>query len=805
MSSNGVGKNIIFAEEQISWIRLVLHQLTSPLIYILIFAGIVTFILQEFTDSIIIFVAVAINTGLGFYQEYKAETTLVQLKKLLVPKAMLVTGSERRLVDATSLQVGDIVEMGMDYQIPADGIILQATNLSINEAVLTGEALPVYKQADAEVSAGTTIVTGTGRMQVTAIGTATKIGAIGTKLSGLSETQTPLQLQLTMLARTLSVIVVIASIFLTALGIVLGYSWSEIFSTAVAVAVASIPEGLVITLTVILVIGMQMISKRKAVVRKLLAAETLGSVTTICVDKTGTITEGELSVVKEDFVNKEEAYLSILLSNERLDPLEFSMYDWLQKSKDPVAMQLETKFKKYEQIDGITFDAKHKFTAKLIKGGEQNLILVFGAPEVVLRKTNATSTEMNFWEKRIDSYATEAKRVLGFAYKYVDRDSLEASDIDGLTWNGLLAFDDPIRRGIHETFTQCASAGIKVKMITGDYLETAKAVALTIGLLPADLDDESMSKLVMTGKDLDKLSTAELSERIKDVVVFARTDPFQKLKIVEALKQNDEVIAMTGDGVNDAPALKAADIGIVVNEASDISKSTADIVLLDSNFKTIVHAVEEGRAIFDNIKKVVLYLLSGSFSELILVVGSLILSLPLPITAVQILWINLIEDSLPALSFAFEPKESDLLKTPPRPKNAQVLDKQMQIMILAFVLLTDLVLLAAIYFLSIAGIELITVRTVAFVGLGLNSLIYIFACKSLRQSVLKVNVLNNKFMLAAVAIGVVLLVAGVHLPLFNSLLETVPLALEHWLGLIVFAFFNLVMIEAVKAWAYRNN
>ena len=592
-------------------------------------------------------------------------------------------------------------------------------------------------------------------------------------------------------------------ILLFLVGIIADHSMKEMLYTSVAVAVAAIPEGLVITLTVILAIGMQRILKRKAIVSKLVSAETLGSVSVICADKTGTITKGTLTVVDQKFINEELGEFSMLLCNNQIDPLETSMMDWIHDKKDQSTRDRIEESERYKRIDGIPFSPKNNYTATLHTYDGRTVVFVFGAPEVILSRCKVDGAEESSWNETLRSNGISGKRVLGFAYKFTnsDKKTLSDEDLHEMTWNGILIFDDPIRDGVKESLRKCVEAGIKIKMITGDYAPTAFAVAKEIGLLPDDasMNDISDDPRMLSGEEVMSMDQAELKERIKDVTVFARTDPFQKLRIVNALRENGEVVAMTGDGVNDAPALKSADIGVVVNEASDISKNTADLILLDSNFNTIVRAVEEGRVIFDNIRKSVLYLLSDSLSEVILIAGALLLGLPLPVTAIQILWINLMEDTLPALSLAFEPKESDVMTRRPRPKNSALISKQMKIILVVFILITDISLLLLFRYFNGTIEDLSYVRTMVFLGLGMETVFYIFACKSISKNIFQYNPFSNKYLNFSVLIGIGLLVGAVYMPFLNKILGTTPLNLNHFLIIVALGVFNLVVIELVKA------
>ncbi|WKZ31088.1 MAG: HAD-IC family P-type ATPase [Candidatus Dojkabacteria bacterium] len=476
-------KNVLVQERVVSPLSLLVNQLKSPLVFVLIFAALITTALAEYVDTLFILVAIAINSALGFYQEYKAENTLQQLKKLINPKAVIVRNGKKFTIELAEVMVGDIAELTIEHQIPADGELVEAMGLTVNEAILTGESVPVHKSHGDMIYAGTRLLTGHGYMKVKSIGGNTSIGKIGASVSSISDTKTPLQHQLGKLARYLSIIAALCAALLFLVGLLYGYELSEISTTAVAVAVASIPEGLVVTLTVILAVGMQKVSKQQAIVRKLLAAETLGSVTTVCVDKTGTVTEGVLNVVQEDFIDNDLAYRSIRLSENGSDPLEIAMRQWLEKkhSSQVVSGSWEVSEK---VVDGIPFNSKQKYTALLGESSGGKILYLFGAPEVLLDKSTIDKNSRELWEARIAEYASKGKKVIGFAHKeYKENKKLSKKDISQLEWNGLLALDDPIRQGVIESIRECQSAGINFKMITGDYLETGIAVMKQLGLL----------------------------------------------------------------------------------------------------------------------------------------------------------------------------------------------------------------------------------------------------------------------------------------------------------------------------------
>jgi len=789
------GPNELAKPREFSEIKLFLFQFKSPLIYVLVFAGIVTLFLRDFTDSIVIFAAVFLNTILGFYQERKAQKSLAALRSLLTPRAKVIRDGKQQEIDASDVVLGDLVVLTIGTRAPADGVLIEATDFSMNEAILTGESMSVHKKARIDIDKakkenqafmGTTVTTGIARMVVTQTGMETEMGKIGKRVREVEEEKTPLQVQLGRLAKILAVAVGAITLIIFLFGELLGYGPLEMFTISVAIAVAAIPEGLVVTLTVILALGMQRILKRKAIVRKLLAAETLGSVSVIAADKTGTLTEGKLRVVKDDFTNRKLGIKAAILCNDMRDPLEVAMLNWAEERG---GKSREIK-ERYPRLDEIPFSPKYKYIATL----HPRLLLISGAPEVILSKSKLTEESLQSWQKKLEEYGGRGYRLVGFGYKQIkgEKKKIRDKDLKDFEWLGILVYEDPVRKGVETALKECQKAGIDVKVITGDYLSTALAV---MKQLDFKLDPKTQ---VMEGEELEKISGRELTKRVTEVVLFTRTNPEQKLKIVQALKEKGEVVAMTGDGVNDAPALAKADIGIVVGEASDVAKQTADMVLLDSNFATIVHAVEEGRTIFENIKKVVLYLLSDSFTEVILIGGSLLLRLPLPLTAAQILWVNLIEDSLPSIALAFEPEEKEVMDEPPRPRNQPILDLEMKTLIFIIGLFTDLILLVLFWLLLRGLFHIHYIRTVIFAALAIDSLFYVFACRSLRKTILQKNLFENRFLVFSVILGFVSLIVAIYLPILQVFLKTHPLGIKEWSLVLVLGLLEILMIEITK-------
>jgi len=804
---NQNGPNRLEESSQFNSLKILFSQFKSPLIYILLISGLITFFLKDYIDTIVILAAVVINTIIGFYQEQKAQKSLEALRSLLSLKTKVIRDGKQQIVDTEKVVSGDLVYLTIGDRVPADGVLIQATDLTVNEAILTGESLPVKKNPvivknfqtqnfkDQNLAfAGSLITTGVGKMIVLKTGYQTKMGKIGHQLVKVDEGKTPLQLQIGNLAKILAWLVGAISILIFIIGILLNYNFLQIFTTSVAVAVAAIPEGLAVSLTVILSLGMQRILKQKALVRKLLAAETLGSVSVICADKTGTLTEGQMKVVdwaglEQDSDHHQLMIRAAILCNDMRDPLETSMMDWAMSEN-----KKQDLFKLYPRLNEIPFSPKYKYIATLHSQPETDKQLIFfsGAPEVILARSNLDNKQIKQWRKKFNDHAGLGYRLVGFAYKERKSNSKNISDnqMHDFNWLGVLVYEDPVRKGVKQVLEACQRAHIKVKVITGDYLSTALAILKKVGI--------DNGHLAIEGDQLDKLSPEELKKKVAETVLFARTSPEQKLKIVQALKEQQEVVAMMGDGVNDAPALKQADIGIVVGDASDVARQTADMVLLESDFGVILKAIEGGRAIFENIRKVTLYLLAHGFAEVILIGGSLLLRLPLPVTAAQILWINLFQDSFPAVALAFETGEKGLMTKPPRLKKASILNFELKFLIFVIGSLMNLILLSLFYFLNHGLWPFLHPQTMIFTALGINSLFIAFACRSLNRSLFSFNPFGNKQLSLAIFIGFLLLSLAIYWPPLQLFLKTQPIGWREWSILITIGIFNLLALELTK-------
>ena len=791
------GENILPAEKTTSPWQILFNQLKSPLVYIILAAAAVSLMVGEYGDFGIIMAVVVVDAILGFVQEYQAQRTYIALKGLLHPTATVLRDGQRQEVEVRELVPGDLVLLNAGDRIPGDGLLLEAARLAVNEAILTGESEPVSKTAWSEPSGepgdpnrafmGTTLLTGRGLLQVSATGSRTELGKIAASLQEHVEEDTPLQVRLKAFSQTLTRIVALFTLAILVTGLLMGVEFLNMLRTAIILAIAAVPEGLLIAVTVILVLGMRKILKREGLVKKLLAVETLGSVTTICTDKTGTLTEGRMRVTRAELADRTRAFEVMALCNNLEGPVEVALWEYAstQFARDPQEL-VDTSERLAEEL--FSSETKFMSTYTRLNGSGDRLNYLKGAPEIVLEMCALDDGEKNRLLELIDAWAGDGLRLLGLAWRA--HRSLE--EHEGYTWAGLLAMEDPIRDGVVESVRVANRAGIRVKMITGDYRRTAERIACNIGLMQPG--DE-----ILEGVELAELPDAELQQRVRRAAVFARIRPQDKLRIVKALQADQEITAMVGDGVNDAPALKRANIGVVVGSASDVAKETADLILLDSNFRTIVAAVEEGRVIFENIRKVVAYTLSNSFAEVLTIFSAMVLGWPAPLAVAQILWIHLICDGPSDIVLGFEPKEDGVMDGPPKSIHEPVLTR------LGLSLIGVISVASSIFALLLFGHYYqihnspIEGRSLVFASFGVNSMIYIFAYRSLRRPLHRMRPLTeNRPLLWAVAAGLLLVGVAFLIPALRDLLGIVPLSLEQW-GLVGgIAVGLLLVVEAAK-------
>ena len=699
-----------------------LAQFHHVLIYVLLCAALVTGTLQHWVDTGVILSVVLANSVIGLIQEGKAESAMAAVRRMLAPRATVLRDGQRVMVDGANVVPGDIVLLEAGDKVPADLRVIEARVLAAQEAILTGESVPVEKVADpvaveaaladrrSMLWSGTLVTRGTARGVAVATGGKTEVGRIGGLIAGVEQLTTPLVMQMDHFARWLSLLILLASGLLLAYGYYVGHhDFSEMFMAVVGVAVAAIPEGLPAVMTITLAIGVQAMARRNAIVRRLPAIEAIGSVSVICTDKTGTLTRNEMVVAAAEtpegtFDITGEGYgcegditpagdlsrlaLAAALCNDAAlyrrgghwtvegDPMEGALLAFAGKVGGQHAAR---------RLDVVPFDSRHRFMAVLTEGVAGRLVHVKGAPERVLWMCGGT--DLRHWHDRAEAMARRGLRVLALAECAETGERIDVAALDGgLNLLGLVGLIDPPRPEAIAAVEECRAAGISVKMITGDHAGTATAIAAQIGL--------QSPHRVLTGADLDKLDDAQLAMEMATTDVFARTSPEHKLRIVTALQANGLSVAMTGDGVNDAPALKRADAGIAMGlKGSEAAKEAADLVLADDNFASIAAAVREGRTVWDNLKKVISWTLPTNAGEAMVIVLALLLGLSLPVTAVQILWVNLITGITLGIALAFEPTEAGTMTRPPRPRNAPILSGEL----VWHVVLVALLFLAAVF------------------------------------------------------------------------------------------------------------
>jgi len=833
------GLNRLPVEKSFSRLKIFLGQLTSPLIYILLIAGIVTLVLREYTDSIVIFGAVFLNTIVGYLQESKANQALNKLKKFLQLKTVVIRDGSEKEIPQKYVVPGDVILLRAGNKVSADARIIESNDLKVNESALTGEWLAAEKKTesldkgisladrDNMVYLGTVIESGWGKAVVVSTGKRTELGQVAKLVKETEEKKTPYQRKISILSKTIGIIVAFVSLMIFFEGLITGEGFIMMLKTSIAVAVAAIPEGLPVAMTVILAIGMERILRRKGLVRKLASAETLGSTSIILTDKTGTLTEAKMEVAgihtaseiigKETDPDDKDKILKIgMLCNESfIENFEEPTEEWIIRGRPTekalflagvqAGISKEKLEKERPKIDQLLFDSNYKYAATLHKSDKANVLYMLGSPERILEmssfidingnKKDLLLADLKKLKREYEDLTKQGLRILAVSYRKTKEDKInrEKEEKDKrMVFVGFFALHDPIRKETKKSIELCRQAGMKPIIVTGDHKLTAQAVATKLGF-------KVTKENILEGKDLVKLSDKELEKKIKDIQIYARVEPKQKLRIVEAWQKRGEVVAMTGDGINDAPALRQADIGVALGSGTDVAREVSDLVLLTDNFSIIVAAVEEGRAIIDNTRKVITYLLSDSFTEIILIAVSLLFGWPLPIIAVQILWVNLIEDGLPNVALAFESKEKDLMKQKPQSDKVPLLTREMKTLIFLIGIITDVLLLGLFYYLlKYSGYEIAHIRSIIFAALTIDSLFYVFSCKSLRRNIWQINPFSNRLLIGAWLFGIIMLWAAIYLEPLQNLLKTVPLNMFDWGLILGLGVLNIFLIEMTK-------
>lgn len=851
------GHNQLPQQGKVNPVLRFLKHFHDPLIYILIAAAGITALLNHWIDTSVILAVVLFNAIIGYIQEGKAEEALAGIRRLLSPSARVQRNGEWEKIEAVNLVPGDVVSLKSGDRVPADLRLFHVNNLRIEESALTGESSPVNKRVDpvekdsgigdqsSMAFSGTMVINGRGMGVVTSTGSATQMGKINRMLTDVQVLATPLTIQMTRFGKLLSFAIVLMAAAMFGLGWILhDYNLEELFFASIGFAVAAIPEGLPAVLTITLAIGVQRMANREAITRKLNSVEALGSVTVICSDKTGTLTRNEMTVqhvvtasAKYDVTGTGyEPRGEILLKGEQVKienkPDLKALIEVMSVNNDsevreqaeswqvigePTEGALRTLGHKadfanhdYERIDVIPFESDRKFMASLEKSPHNDTrILMKGAPDRLLLRCShqldadcvAEPLVQEYWESQIELLGSQGFRVLAAAHKDVStsKKALTLEDVEqDMVFLGVVAILDPPRPEAIKAIDECKRAGIAVKMITGDYKGTALAIGKAMGI--------GDGKNAVTGLDIEQASDEQLIEMALGCDVFARTSPEHKLRLVEALQARDEVVAMTGDGVNDAPALKRADVGIAMGvKGTEATKEAADIVLADDNFATIAEAVREGRTIYDNLRKSILFALPTNGAESIVILVAVLLGLMLPLLPVQILWVNMVTAVTLMLALAFEPSEPTVMSRPPRKRNAPILDRPF-IMRIAFVsiLIGGATIGVFVYEKSI-GLPLDVARTLAVNTLVAGQAFYLINTRFLTESSLSFATLRtNPKIWIAIGVLCILQLAFVYLPFMNVWFHSAPLEERHWLIPITIGFTVFLAIEAEKLFQRRS-
>lgn len=816
------GKNKIEEGKKESLLVKFINQFKDFMIIILIIAAIISAVVSylegtgDYFDSIIIIAIVLFNGLMGLIQEAKAEKSIEALKKMSAPVAKVRRNGKVLTVNGEDIVPGDIVILETGCYVPADIRLINTYNLKVEESSLTGETEAVEKDENAlfnnqkvplgdmknMVFAGTAVVNGHAEGIVTNIGMNTEVGKIASMIITNEAPQTPIQKKLSEVGKVLGIACVVICALIFVIGVIKKISVVEMFMTSVGLAVAAIPEGLPAIVTIILSIAVTKMAKRNAIIRKLPAVETLGSSKVICSDKTGTLTENNMKVV-EIIGNKNKIleYGALCCNceiNEGVvegEPTEVAIVKEAVKEKQNKILP---------RICEIPFDSNRKLmtTVNELENGKYRIITK-GAPEILLGicdyyEENNTVHDMNstFLSKiknKNEKMAEKALRVLVVAYldvdimpKEISADFLEK----GLIFEGLIGMIDPPRKGVKEAVLACRRAGIKTVMITGDHITTAKAIAKDLEILRG-------RELAITGQELDKISDSKLEKEIMNYSVFARVTPEHKVRIVKAFQKTGAVVAMTGDGVNDAPALKKSDIGIAMGrKGTDVAKNAADMILNDDNFVTIVDAVKQGRNIFDNIKKAIHFLIATNIGEIVTIFVGLLLGVKSPLLAVQLLWVNLVTDSLPAIALGLEPPEKDIMNRPPRDSRKSIFaDGLMGKIVVEGFMIGMFTILAFFIGNRYYGIEV--ARTMAFISLGMLELIHSFNVKS-EESIFKVGLFENKYLVGAFLLGTVLQLGIVFVPTLAEIFKLTQLNTTQWLITIAISIAPIIIVELQK-------
>lgn len=823
------GLNELKHKSKASPFKIFLSQFNDFMVWVLIGATIISGFMGDTADAITILIIVIVNALLGFFQEFRTEKSLEALKDMAAPTCKVYRDGRISVINSKYLTIGDIVILESGDRIPADGEFLEASGVVVDESLLTGESVGVSKDTTKGHNLGfmgTNLLKGKGLFRVVQIGMNTEMGKIADLLQNIEAEKSPLKEKLESLGKILVILCLAICIIVTVLGIMRGNEAGEMFMLGVSLAVAAIPEGLAAIVTVALALGVSKMLKRNALVRKLPAVETLGCTSVICSDKTGTLTQNKMTV-KEIYINGktielQKENINNIKGIEKLKSAFVHCNDCKLDKKsnkidkalfgDPTETALVRMFfdkvidvkeftKDVKRVFDIPFDSTRKMMSVIVKENNKEVCYIKGAPEKIIEKSNYIYEDgivkpLTYQKKKLiynslEAMSSRALRCIGAAYKsegLVKNESLE----NDLIFIGLAGSIDPPRKEARDAVLKCKLAGIKPVMITGDHKNTALAIAKSLNICKSE--DQ-----VLIGKEIEEMTDKELYNRVSNVRVFARVSPNHKLRIVKAFKARGNIVAMTGDGVNDAPAIKEADIGISMGiSGTDVTKEASSMILMDDNFSTIVAAVEEGRTIYDNIRKFIRYLLSCNLGEVLTMFLATLFTLPNPLTPIQILFVNLATDGLPAIALGVDPADSDIMRQQPRNKKEGIFARGLTEKILIRGTLIGICTLLSFMVGRYYRMDLETCRTMALSTLIMSQLFHVFECRSERHSIFEIKLFTNPYLVGAVSISITMLLAILYIPFLRGIFHTVPLMINHWAIVVFFsgviAFINSVYL-----------
>lgn len=820
------GKNVFEDHEKKSPFLIFLEQLSSPLIFILIGAAVITIVLQEWIEVVVIFLAVFVNAGLGFYREYRAENTLEKLMTYIKDRSKVIRDGREQEIDSADLTKGDVIKLSYGSRIPADARIIKTNNFKVDESILTGESIPVSKNEETVLLfsvvadrknmayAGTLVVEGFATAVVTSIGNDTEVGKIAKLVSKTNRVDSPIQKALKNLAWLIFGVLIFVVIGIFILGIFRGEPVFEMLILSAAVSVGAVPEALPIALTMILSIGAERIANKKGITRTLAATETLGSATLIMTDKTGTLTEANMKLrgvytplemkknilhfsenISLDEEHKNILSLALMNIDVSLENPKSSPKDWnfigrpieVNIAKVSVLNNLVIDFKKNSSSIIMPFNSTNKFSVS----EDVEKFIVMGAPDILLKKSKLSKNDYLDLENWITKASNAGNRLLGIGVikKTIRNKNLKLELVNNINFCGIIAFHDPIRSEVPEAIKNIEAFGVKIVMVTGDLTGTAVSVANSLGW---NVKDDQ----ILSGEDIRNMSDERLLEVIENIKIFSRVTPEDKLRIGNLYRDLGEVVAMTGDGVNDAPALKSMDIGVALGSGSDVAKSAADLVLLDDNFKTISLAIQEGRRVLSNIRKTFIYLMSNSLDEVFVIGGSLIFGLVLPLNALQIIWVNLFTGSLPALAFSFDEDFDQKIVSKKALKS--ILNKEASFLTFGIGILTSILLFLLHFWLVKSGIEIEIARSIFFTCFASYILVVAFCFRSLEKSVFSYPVFSNQKLNLSVIFATIMLILTLNVPFMRDIFQIGPLPFK-WLWIVGFwLILNVFLVEITK-------